>query len=190
MTRNMPQDTALSIKQLIILDTSLDAKSHAVTRIAWSSPASRTKHSWSFPLHAGTHLIRGDALSHRAVLGRAAASRHGSPQPSSDAEASTDRAPRPAVWASTALSSGRVAVRGAGATGGKRGAAGRAGASRGRQPLPTSPREAAGEGSGGHRRRREAREALKSGPGASRHPSGGAGWAQELIQDFKVIHYT
>ena len=44
------------------------------------------------------------------------------PQPSSDAEASTDRAPRPAVWASTALSSGRVAVRGAGATGGKRGA--------------------------------------------------------------------
>ena len=27
MTRNMPQDTALSIKQLIILDTSLDAKS-------------------------------------------------------------------------------------------------------------------------------------------------------------------
>ena len=29
------------------------------------------------------------------------------PQPSSDAEASTDRAPRPAVWASTALSSGR-----------------------------------------------------------------------------------
>ena len=112
------------------------------------------------------------------------------PPPSSDAEASTDRAPRPAVWASTALSSGRVAVRGAGATGGKRGAAGRAGASRGRQPLPTSPREAAGEGSGGHRRRREAREALKSGPGASRHPSGGAGWAQELIQDFKVIHYT
>ena len=54
----------------------------------------------------------------------------------------------------------------------------------------TSPREAAGEGSGGHWRRREAREALKSGPGASRHPSGGAGWAQELIQDFKVIHYT
>ena len=122
--------------------------------------------------------------------GRAAASRHGSPQPSSDAEASTDRAPRPAVWASTALSSGRVAVRGAGVTGGKRGAAGRAGASRGRQPLPTSPREAAGEGSGGHWRRREAREALKSGPGASRYPSGGAGWAQELIQDFKVIHYT
>ena len=40
------------------------------------------------------------------------------------------------------------------------------------------------EGSGGHRRRREAREALKSGPGASRYPSGGAGWAQELIQDF------
>ena len=112
------------------------------------------------------------------------------PQPSSDAEASTDRAPRPAVWASTALSSGRVAVRGAGATGGKRGAAGRAGASRGRQPLPTSPREAAGEGSGGHWRRREAREALKSGPGTSRHPSGGARWAQELIQDFKVIHYT
>ena len=36
----------------------------------------------------------------------------------------------------------------------------------------------------------EAREALKSGPGTSRHPSGGAGWAQELIQDFKVIHYT
>ena len=111
-------------------------------------------------------------------------------RPRSDAEASTDRAPRPAVWASTALSSGRVAVRGAGATGGKRGAAGRAGASRGRQPLPTTPREAAGEGSGGHRRRREAREALKSGPGASRYPSGGAGWAQELIQDFKVIHYT
>uniref|UniRef100_A0A7S3TW82 Uncharacterized protein n=1 Tax=Emiliania huxleyi TaxID=2903 RepID=A0A7S3TW82_EMIHU len=54
----------------------------------------------------------------------------------------------------------------------------------------TSPREAAGEGSGGHWRRREAREALKSGPGASRYPSGGAGWAQELIQDFKVIHYT
>ena len=47
-----------------------------------------------------------------------------------------------------------------------------------------------GEGSGGHRRRREAREALKSGPGASCHPSGGARWAQELIQDFKVIHYT
>ena len=172
--------------------------------------------------------------------GRAAASRHGSPQPSSDAEASTDRAPRPAVWASTALSSGRVVVRGADVTGGKRGAAGRAGASRGRQPLPTtpptrtslalwaprtavdaarpaphigarrrgptfmnslvtplskkarkkmraavtSPREAAGEGSGGHWRRREAREALKSGPGASRYPSGGAGWAQELIQDF------
>ena len=45
-----------------------------------------------------------------------------------------------------------MAVRGAGVTGGKRGAAGRAGASRGRQPLPTSPREAAGEGSGGHRR--------------------------------------
>ena len=112
------------------------------------------------------------------------------PLPSSDAEASTDRAPRPAVWASTALSSGRVVVRGADVTGGKRGAAGRAGASRGRQPLPTSPREAAGEGSGGHWRRREAREALKSGPGASRHPSGGAGWAQELIQDFKVIHYT
>ena len=128
MTRNMPQDTAFN-NELIILDASLDAKSHAVTRIAWTSPASRTKHSWSFPLHAGTHLIRGDALSHRAVLGRAAASRHGSPQPSSDAEASTDRAPRPAVWASTALSSGRVAVRGAGATGGKRGAAGRAGAS-------------------------------------------------------------
>ena len=57
------------------------------------------------------------------------------PQPSSDAEASTDRAPRPAVWASTALSSGRVAVRGAGVTGGKRGAAGRAGASRGRQRI-------------------------------------------------------
>ena len=37
--------------------------------------------------------------------------------------------------------------------------------------------------------RREAREALK-GPSASRHPSGGARWAQELIQDFKVIHYT
>ena len=67
------------------------------------------------------------------------------PLPSSDAEASTDRAPRPAVWASTALSSGRVVVRGADVTGGKRGAAGRAGASRGRQPLPTSPREAAGE---------------------------------------------
>ena len=121
------------------------------------------------------------------------------PQPSSNAEASsleTDRALRPAahrpaaVWASTALSSGRVAVRGAGVTGGKRGAAGRAGASRGRQTLPTSPREAAGEGSGGHRRRREAREALKSGPSASRHPSGGARWAQELIQDSKVIHYT
>ena len=60
-------------------------------------------------------------------------------RPSSDAKASTDRAPRPAVWASTALSSGRVAVRGAGVTGGKRGAAGRAGASRGRQPLPTTP---------------------------------------------------
>ena len=71
------------------------------------------------------------------------------PQPSSDAEASTERAPRPALWASTALSSGRVVVHGAGVTGGKRGAAGRAGASRGRQPLPTSPREAAGEGSGG-----------------------------------------
>ena len=42
-------------------------------------------------------------------------------RPSSDAKASTDRAPRPAVWASTALSSGRVAVRGAGVTGGKRG---------------------------------------------------------------------
>ena len=70
-------------------------------------------------------------------------------EPSSNAEVSTDRAPRPAVWASTALSSGRVAVRGAGVTGGKRGAAGRAGTSRGRQPLPTSPREAAGEGSGG-----------------------------------------
>ena len=111
-------------------------------------------------------------------------------RPSSDAEASTDRAPRPAVWASTALSSGRVVVRGADFTGGKRGAAGRAGASRGRQPLPTPPREAAGEGSGGHRRRREAREALKGGPSASRHPSGGARWAQELIQDFKVIHYT
>ena len=111
-------------------------------------------------------------------------------RPSSDAKASTDRAPRPAVWASTALSSGRVVVRGADVTGGERGAAGRAGASRGRQPLPTSPREAAGEGSGGHRRRREAREALKSGPGTSRHPSGGARWAQELIQDFKVIHYT
>ena len=61
------------------------------------------------------------------------------PLPSSDAEASTDRAPRPAVWASTALSSGRVVVRGADVTGGKRGAAGRAGASRGRQPLPTTP---------------------------------------------------
>ena len=60
-------------------------------------------------------------------------------RPSSDAEASTDRAPRPAVWASTALSSGRVVVRGADVTGGERGAAGRAGASRGRQPLPTSP---------------------------------------------------
>ena len=111
------------------------ARSHAVTRIAWTSPASRTKHSWSFPLHAASHLIRGDALCHRAVLGRAAASRHGSPQPSSDAEASTDRAPRPAVWASTALSSGRVVVRGADVTGGKRGAAGRAGASRGRQRI-------------------------------------------------------
>ena len=111
-------------------------------------------------------------------------------RPSSDAKASTDRAPRPEVWASTALSSGRVVVRGADVTGGKRGAAGRAGAGRGRQPLPTSPREAAGEGSGGHRRRREAREALKSGPGTSRHPSGGARWAQEFIQDFKVIHYT
>ena len=51
------------------------------------------------------------------------------PPPSSDAEASTDRAPRPAVWASTALSSVRVVVRGADVTGGKRGAAGRAGAS-------------------------------------------------------------
>ena len=57
------------------------------------------------------------------------------PPPSSDAEASTDRAPRPAVWASTALSSGRVVVRGADVTGGKRGAAGRAGASRGRQRI-------------------------------------------------------
>ena len=44
-------------------------------------------------------------------------------RPSSDAKASTDRAPRPAVWASTALSSGRVVVHGAGVTGGKRGAA-------------------------------------------------------------------
>ena len=60
-------------------------------------------------------------------------------RPSSDAKASTDRAPRPAVWASTALSSGRVVVRGADFTGGKRGAAGRAGASRGQQPLPTTP---------------------------------------------------
>ena len=34
------------------------------------------------------------------------------------------------------------------------------------------------------------RRTLKSGPGTSRHPSGGARWAQELIQDFKVIHYT
>eukprot|EP00315_Gephyrocapsa_oceanica_P010798 CAMPEP_0185300538 /NCGR_PEP_ID=MMETSP1363-20130426/12094_1 /TAXON_ID=38817 /ORGANISM="Gephyrocapsa oceanica, Strain RCC1303" /LENGTH=89 /DNA_ID=CAMNT_0027897509 /DNA_START=7 /DNA_END=273 /DNA_ORIENTATION=+ len=34
-------------------------------------------------------------------------------RPSSDAKASTDRAPRPEVWASTALSSGRVVVRGA-----------------------------------------------------------------------------
>ena len=115
------------------------AKSHAVTRIAWTSPASRTKHSWSFPLHAGSHLIRGDALCHRAVLGRAAPRRGTGPLPSSDAEASTNRAPRPAVWASTALSSGRVVVRGADVTGGKRGAAGRAGASRGRQPLPTTP---------------------------------------------------
>ena len=57
------------------------------------------------------------------------------PLPSSDAEASTDRAPRPAEWASTALSSGRVVVRGADVTGGKRGAAGRAGASRGRQRI-------------------------------------------------------
>ena len=177
------------MERVTIVDASLDATSHAVTRIAWTSPA-RTKHSWSFPVHESPHLIRGDALRHRAVLGRAAASRHLCSQPSSDAEASTDRAPRPAVWASTALSSGRVVVRGAGVTGVKRGAAGRAGASRGRQPLPTPPREAAGEGSGGHRRRREAREALKSGPGTSRHPSGGARWAQELIQDFKVIHYT
>ena len=57
------------------------------------------------------------------------------PLPSSDAEASTDRAPRPAEWASTALSSGRVVVRGADVTGGKRGAAGRAGASRGRKRI-------------------------------------------------------
>ena len=109
MTRKMPQDTALPMKSNSTFSwtphpsrcsTRSGEKSHAVTRIAWTSPASRTKHSWSFPVHAGSHLIRGDALCHRegAVLGRAAASsRHGSPQPSSDAEASTDRAPRPAV---------------------------------------------------------------------------------------------
>ena len=73
-------------------------------------------------------------VSHRAQHTSCALDRQG-PLPSSDAEASTDTAPRPAVWASTALSSGRVVVRGADVTGGKRGAAGRAGASRGRQRI-------------------------------------------------------
>ena len=184
----MPQNTAVPIERVIIVDASLDATSHAVTRIAWTSPARRNILGAS---PSSSSRISSVATRCGIEPYLAAPPRRGiCPQPSSNAEALTDRAPRPAVWASTALSSGRVAVRGAGVTGGKRGAAGRAGASRGRQPLPTPPREAAGEGSGGHRRRREAREALKSGPSASRHPSGGARWAQELIQDFKVIHYT
>ena len=171
------------------MDASLDATSHAVTRIAWTSPEERNILGAS---PSSSSRISSVAMRRAtAEPSSAAPPRRGTgPQPSSDAEASTERVPRPAVRASTALSSGRVVVRGAGVTGGKRGAAGRAGASRERQPLPTSPREAAGEGSGGHRRRREAREALKSGPGASRHLSGGVRWAQELIQDVKVIHYT
>ena len=182
----MPQDTALPMKQVIILDASLDAKwRRAMQSLELLGPLLQVERNILGASPSMQERILSVATRCATEPYSAAPPRRGTgPLPSSDAEASTDRAPRPAVWASTALSSGRVAVRGAGVTGGKRGAAGRAGASRGRQPLPTSPREAAGEGSGGHWRRREAREALKSGPGASRYPSGGAGWAQELIQDF------
>ena len=141
----MPQDTAVpqSNESLSWTHPSTHARSHAVTRIAWTSPARRNILG-AFP--SSSSRISSVATRCGIEPYSAAPPRRGiGPQPSSDAEASTDRAPRPAVWASTALSSGRVAVRGAGATGGKRGAAGRAGASRGRQPLPTSPREAAGE---------------------------------------------
>ena len=145
MTRNMPQDTALSIKQLIILDASLDAKSHAQSP-ELLGPLLQVERNILGASPAACGRISSVATRCSTEPYSAAPPRRGTgPQPSSDAEASTDRAPHPAVWASTALSSGRVAVRGAGVTGGKRGAAGRAGASRGRQPLPTSPREAAGE---------------------------------------------
>ena len=150
MTRNMPRDTALS-----------NQATHYLGRIpSWTHPSTRRAMQSPELLGPLLQVKRNILGASPAACGRissvatrcatepylAAPPRRGTgPQPSSDAEASTDRAPRPAVWASTALSSGRVAVRGAGVTGGKRGAAGRAGASRGRQPLPTSPREAAGE---------------------------------------------
>ena len=181
------------MKQVISLDASLDAKWRRarVQSPELLGPLRQVERNILGASPSSSSRISSVATRRATEPSSAAPPRRGTgPPPSSDAKASTDRAPRPAVWASTALSSGRVVVRGADVTGGERGAAGRAGASRGWQPLPTSPREAAGEVSGGHRRRREAWEALKSGPGASRHPSGGARWAQELIQDFKVIHYT
>ena len=49
------------MKQVISLDASLDGEvaiRHAVTRIAWTSPASRTKHSWSFPCRIASYPWR------------------------------------------------------------------------------------------------------------------------------------
>ena len=129
------------MKQVIILDASLDAKwRRAMQSPELLGPLLQVERN----ILGASPSMQGRILSVATRCATepcsAAPPRRGTgPPPSSDAEASTDRAPRPAVWASTALSSGRVAVRGAGATGGKRGAAGRAGASRGRQPLPTTP---------------------------------------------------
>ena len=152
MTRNnAAKHGAVPIERVIIVDASLELLGPLLQErnILGASPSSSSR-------------ISSVATRRATEPSSAAPPRPGTlHRPSSDAEASTERAPRPAVWASTALSSGRVVVRGA-----------------------------AGEGSGGHRRRREAREALKSGPGASFHPSGGAGWAQELIQDFMVRSTT
>ena len=46
-----PDQRAYEVQEEVFdLFAALDATSHAVTRIAWTSPA-RTKHSWSFPVH-------------------------------------------------------------------------------------------------------------------------------------------
>ena len=70
----MPQNTAVPIER--VHRGRIPRRDEPCSNPNCLDLSCKTKHSWSFPVPECPHLIRGDALRHRAVLGRAAASRH------------------------------------------------------------------------------------------------------------------